>query len=184
MPTHKYKAMHPLENFRYCPLCGSSHFESNSEKSKKCENCGFEYFQNPSAANVAFIINDKNELLVERRKNEPAKGMLDLPGGFCDIGETVEEGVIREVKEETGLTIKDPRYLFSLPNIYIHSDMEIYTLDMFFFYKVEGEPEIKAMDDAAECKWVPIDEIRTEQFGLRSVRQGLLMFIEKMKIMI
>lgn len=171
--------MHPLEKFRYCPSCGSSHFESYSEKSKKCENCGFEYFQNPSAANVAFIINEKGELLVERRKHEPAKGMLDLPGGFADIGETAEEGVIREVKEETGLTIKDPEYLFSLPNVYIYSDMKINTLDLFFLYHIKGDPEVTAMDDAAECMWIPMNEIRTEQFGLRSVRQGLLMFMNK-----
>ena len=81
--------MHPLEKFNYCPVCGSSHFDISSERSKKCQNCGFEYFLNPSAANVAFILNEKGELLVERRKNEPAKGTLDLPGGFCDIGEKI-----------------------------------------------------------------------------------------------
>ena len=42
--------MHPLEKFEYCPLCGSHHFEANGATSKKCENCGFEYFMNPSAA--------------------------------------------------------------------------------------------------------------------------------------
>ena len=161
-------------------MCGSSHFENNSEKSRKCENCGFEYFMNPSAANVAFIVNENDELLVERRKNEPAKGMLDLPGGFTDIGETAEEGVIREVKEETGLTIENPKYLFSLPNVYLYSDLKINTLDMFFLYRLVGKAEITAMDDAAECMWIPLKEIKTEQFGLRSVRQGLYKFIEMM----
>ena len=84
--------MHPLDKFRYCPACGSKHFEIQDEKSKKCENCGFEYYLNPSAANVALIVNDKDELLVATRKKEPAKGTLDLPGGFADIGETAEEG--------------------------------------------------------------------------------------------
>ena len=97
--------MHPLEKFRYCPSCGSSRFEENSEKSKICKSCGFEYFLNPSSANVAFIINAKGELLVERRKENPGKGTLDLPGGFSDISETAEEGVRREVKEETGLIV-------------------------------------------------------------------------------
>ena len=78
--------MHPLLKYEYCPMCGSHHFVENSEKSRKCENCGFELFMNPSAANVAFIMNKKGELLVERRKQEPAKGTLDLPGGFADPG--------------------------------------------------------------------------------------------------
>ena len=110
--------MHLLEKFKYCPVCGSHHFEVSGERSKKCDNCGFEYFMNPSAANVAFIVNGKGEILVERRKNEPAKGTLDLPGGFAEPGETAEEGVRREVHEETNLTVLEAEYLFSLPNVY------------------------------------------------------------------
>ena len=55
--------MHPLELFKYCPKCGSPHFEVNNEKSKRCADCGFVYYFNSSAATVAFILNDKNELL-------------------------------------------------------------------------------------------------------------------------
>mgnify|MGYP002595502819 CR=1 FL=1 len=76
---------HPLAQFLYCPECGSSHFEVNNEKSKKCADCGFVYYFNPSAATVALILNEKNELLVCRRAKEPAKGTLDLPGGFIDM---------------------------------------------------------------------------------------------------
>ena len=92
---------HPLDLFQYCPECGSSHFEVNNEKSKKCTDCGFVYYFNPSSATVALILNDQNELLVCRRAKEPAKGTLDLPGGFIDMNETGEEGVAREVLEET-----------------------------------------------------------------------------------
>lgn len=173
--------MHPEIKFEYCPLCGSHHFAMHSEKSRKCENCGFEYFLNPSSANVAFILNSRGELLVEKRKLEPAKGTLDLPGGFADSGETAEEGVIREVKEETGLTVKKATYIFSQPNIYRYSNMDIPTLDMFFLCEVENTEQLQAADDAAECMWIGLDDIHTEQFGLRSVRWGLSKFIEMMK---
>ena len=46
---------------------------------------------NPSAANAAFIVNEREELLVVIRKKEPAKGTYDLPGGFADEEETAEE---------------------------------------------------------------------------------------------
>ena len=82
--------MHPLEKFEYCPRCGSKHFVVHNEKSKLCENCGFVYYANPCSATAAFIINEKNELLVVKRAKEPAKGTLDLPGGFCDMYETAE----------------------------------------------------------------------------------------------
>ncbi len=124
--------IHPLEKFKYCPKCGSKHFDINNEKSKKCDNCGFTYYLNPSSATAAFILNDREELLVERRGKEPAKGMLDLPGGFCDNDETAEEGIAREILEETGINVTSTEYLFSLPNVYLYSGLEIHTLDMFF----------------------------------------------------
>lgn len=173
--------MHPLDKFLYCPVCGSRHFEIHNEKSKKCKNCGFIYYANPSSATVAFIVNGKNELLVVRRKKEPAKGTLDLPGGFVDMDETGEEGMIREVKEETNLDIVKTEYLFSIPNLYLYSGMTIHTLDMFYRCTAKDMTHVVAMDDAAEFQWIPLDEIHTDQFGLRSVRQGLARFLKEMK---
>ena len=138
--------MHPLEKFRYCPVCGSSHFEIQDEKSKRCENCGFEYFLNPSSAVAAFITNEKGELLVLTRKKDPGKGTLDLPGGFCDIAETAEEAIIREVKEETGLDVTRAEYLFSEPNKYLYSGFNIPTLDIFYHCEVADTQQVKAMD--------------------------------------
>lgn len=169
--------MNILEKFHYCPVCGSKHFSANGPKSLKCRNCNFEYFLNASSAVVAFILNRNNELLVERRKYDPVKGTLDLPGGFVDVGETTEHGIAREVREETGLEVSSAKYLFSLPNKYRYGGIDIPTLDLFFLCEVKDELALQASDDAAECMWIPVDEIHTEQFGLRSVRQGLFDFI-------
>lgn len=79
--------------------------------------------------------------------------------------------------EETGLKVTEAKYLFSLPNIYRYSRIDIHTLDMFFECKVEDESVLTANDDAAECMWVGPDDIHTEQFGLRSVRWGLIKFL-------
>ncbi len=170
---------HPLQKFQFCPVCGSSHFELNNFKSKKCRDCGFTYYANPSSATVAFILNEKNELLVVRRKNEPAKGTLDLPGGFCDMEETAEQGIMREVEEETGLQAQEVTYQFSIPNIYLYSGFTVHTLDMFFLVRVADLSHVRAMDDAAEYLWIPLDEIDVEQFGLRSIREGLKQFTLK-----
>ena len=123
---------HPLAQFKFCPKCGSPRFEVHNGKSKHCADCGFTYYFNPSSATVALIQNGRGELLVCRRGKEPAKGTLDLPGGFVDMFETGEEGVIREVKEETGLDVQRTQYLFSLPNLYLYSGFLVHTLDMFF----------------------------------------------------
>ncbi|MBP3510493.1 MAG: NUDIX domain-containing protein [Prevotella sp.] len=167
-----------LEKFNYCPKCGSKHFHTNNEKSKKCDNCGFTYYVNPSAATAAFILNSKGELLVERRGKEPGKGTLDLPGGFVDNDETAEEGIAREVMEETGLKVTRAEYMFTMPNIYLYSGVEIHTLDIFFRCEVESSDGAEAADDAAECFWLPLADVHTEQFGLRSIRHALRKFME------
>lgn len=168
---------HPLSQFLYCPECGSSRFEVHNGKSKRCADCGFVYYFNPSSATVAFILNERNELLVCRRAKEPAKGTLDLPGGFVDMYETGEEGVAREVREETGLEVKRAIYLFSLPNIYVYSGFPVHTLDMFFRCDVESAERFSAMDDVADAFFLPLSDVHPEDFGLTSVREGLKRFL-------
>ena len=173
---------HPLKKFRFCPVCGSTRFEVNNFKSKKCGDCGFSYYANPCSATAAFIVNDNDEMLVVRRAKDPARGTLDLPGGFVDMGETVEEGMRREIKEETGLDVTEIHYLFSSPNVYIYSGMGIHTLDMDFLVPVHGDPEaikaaVRAADDAAEALWIPISQVNPADFGLTSIRNAVIRFL-------
>lgn len=170
--------MHPLDQFKYCPKCGSIHFNIHNEKSKHCENCGFTYYFNSCSATVAFILNEKKELLVCRRAKNPAKGTLDLPGGFIDMYETAEEGIAREVKEETGMEVYESKYLFSIPNLYEYSGFTVHTLDMFYLCKVTDTRWFDAHDDVAECFFLPLDAINPDEFGLQSIRQGVKVFIE------
>ena len=167
--------MHPLEKFRFCPSCGSRQFVENDFKSKRCEECGFVYYANPCAATAALIVNEHNELLAVRRAKEPARGTLDLPGGFCDMDETVEQGMIRELREETGLHVRPEQisYLYSSPNVYQYSGMGIHTLDMDFLIRIDSHTPLHASDDAAECLWIPLNEVNPDDFGLDSIRLGI-----------
>lgn len=170
---------HVLDKFKYCPVCGSSHFEINNFKSKKCQDCGFSYYLNASAATVALILNDKEELLVVSRKNDPGKDMLDLPGGFIDMDETAEEGMAREVKEETGLDAAEVIYQYSYPNTYLYSGFLVHTLDMFFLVKPKSLSHIEALDDAAAYYWIPLDQIDIEKFAFESTKNGLKRFLQQ-----
>lgn len=173
------KKQHPLALFKYCPECGSARFEIHNEKSKHCADCGFTYYFNPSAATVAFILNRCGELLVCRRGKEPAKGTLDLPGGFLDMYETGEQGVAREVREETGLEVVKATYQFSLPNTYLYSGFLVHTLDQFFLCEVASDRNLSAMDDVADSFWMPLDRLSPAHFGLDSVKKGIALFLEK-----
>ena len=169
--------MHPLEKFKFCPVCGSANWTEHNFKSKVCGDCGFVYYANPSTATAAFILNSRNEMLVARRAKEPAKGTLDLVGGFVDMGETIEEGMRREILEETGLEVDAVHYLFSTPNQYLYSGMCIHTLDADFVVRVADDVKPKAADDAADCLWIPVEDVDPAEFGLTSIRHAVERFL-------
>ncbi|GHV51597.1 DNA mismatch repair protein MutT [Bacteroidia bacterium] len=167
---------HPLHQFVYCPVCGAKAFPEINGKAKQCAQCGFTYYFNPSAAVACFVRNGQGELLLVRRAKEPAKGTLDLPGGFADSFETAEDSVRREMKEETGLVVNDCRYLFSLPNIYPYSGFDVHTLDLFFECECEDFARAEACDDASGIVILPREALRPEDFGLTSIRMAVMMY--------
>lgn len=170
---------HPLTRFRHCPVCGSSEWVINNEKSKRCSACGFVYYGNMSAAVAVIILNQRGELLVCRRKKEPAAGTLDLPGGFVDIGETAEEAALREIQEELGLHVTHLSYFASIPNDYLYSDMVIHTLDLLFVGHVADFSNMVAADDVSEAFFMPLNTISPDDFGLHSIKKGIIAFLNK-----
>ena len=162
--------------FKFCPVCGSNSFVANNEKSMNCKDCGFVYYMNASAAVAAFIVNDKNELLVCKRAKEPAKGKFDLPGGFVDGNETADEAIKREIAEELNVHITESKFIFSLPNDYLYSGLTIPTLDLFFVCKIDNYKNIQAADDVESIQFIALDQLNIDDFGLNSIKKGISIF--------
>ena len=171
--------MHFSTLFKHCPVCSSKHFILNNEKSKRCESCGFVFYINASAAVAAFVQNEKGELLVCKRAKDPAKGTLDLPGGFVDSNETAEEAIKREISEELQAEVVESGYMFSLPNEYEYSGMTIPTLDLFFACKLSNYDNLRPSDDVEDCFFVALPELKPEKFGLNSIRKAVSIFVNQ-----
>ena len=104
--------------FLFCPKCGAKALRPHGPQGYCCSACAFEFFLNVAAAAAGLIVNANRELLVCVRAKDPAKGTLDLPGGFIDPNETAEEGICREIREELNLEVTGCQYFCSLPNQY------------------------------------------------------------------
>lgn len=158
-------------SFVYCPKCSARALRFRTPYAYHCDVCDFTFYLNVAAATVAIIIDNDNRLLVATRANDPGKGTFDLPGGFADPNETGEEIIRREIKEETNLETDTVQYLFSVPNEYPYGGVLYHTLDMVFRCTVKDITTLKAADDVSSLQWIPIAELKPEQFGLKSVRE-------------
>ena len=164
---------HPLADFSFCPRCGRAGLEHVHGRAIHCSGCDLTYFHNVASAVACFVLDHEDRFLLVRRARDPAKGTLDLPGGFVDPEETVEEAVARELKEETGLSPESMHLCFSLPNVYPYSGITVYTADLFYCVRVASFDGAVAMDDAGALLVRPPSAVSAEEFGLRSVRQGV-----------
>lgn len=107
------------------------------------------------ATDCVVLDSDENVLLI-RRLNEPFKGSLALPGGFVEIGETVEDACRRELREETGLEAGP----LSVVGVYSDPDRDPrgHVCSVAFWTRIAAETPL-AGDDAADAAWISeVDE--------------------------
>ncbi|HLY18674.1 MAG TPA: NUDIX hydrolase [Bryobacteraceae bacterium] len=122
----------------------------------------------------ALIFNRGRILLVERG-NEPLKGLWSLPGGALEPGETLQEGIIREVREETGLEVEPLRVLEIFERIIRDSlgAPEYHYVLIDYICRVTGG-KLCAADDASRVDWVPRGKL-----SAYPITTGTLPVIEK-----
>ncbi len=117
----------------------------------RCSQCDFVLYDSPKPATGVLVVDDRRVLLCRRAANVFKGGMWDIPGGFLEDGEGPENGARREIREETGLTIKltdllgvcqDGRY----------GAWNTDTLSVFYLARATGGV-LKAADDVAAVEW-------------------------------
>lgn len=109
---------------------------------------------------VGAVIAKDGKILLEKRKNEPGKGKWSVPGGIVELGERVEEAVVREVKEETGLDVEKPEHIDVVDSISFGEQGKIkyHFVIIDYLVKLVGGT-LKAASDAEELEWVTLDDV-------------------------
>jgi ADP-ribose pyrophosphatase YjhB (NUDIX family) len=117
-----------------------------------------EYPKHPIIGLGAAVIGPQGVLLIKRGK-PPRMGAWSLPGGAQDLGETVEEGIMREVREETGLDVEVLEIIDVVDSIHHDPDGRIkYHYTLVDACVVETGGTLKAGSDAIEAQWFSIKE--------------------------
>jgi ADP-ribose pyrophosphatase YjhB (NUDIX family) len=165
--------------FTFCPACGQASLKASGVKSFACKDCGFSFFINCAAAAMALILDESDRLLVTTRKFDPGRGGLDLPGGFAEPGEGIEEALAREIKEELNLDLNGMDYFCSCFNAYPYDQVTYPVTDLAFVCHVADFSPLAASDDVEAVRFMPIQDLNPGQFAMASARQVVSRFKNK-----
>lgn len=105
------QALKWADDHRFCTRCGTPLHPHKSELAKVCPACSHRHYPKIQPCVIVAILKDKQILLAQHHRHKD--GMYGLIAGFVEVGETLEQAVAREVAEETGLTVKNIRYIAS-----------------------------------------------------------------------
>jgi NAD+ diphosphatase len=98
---------------RFCGQCGAPNRQSRRERAKCCDTCGLVTYPRTSPAIIVLVRNGDCILLARSPRFPP--GLHSILAGFVEPGETLEEAIHREVREETGIEVENIRYMGSEP---------------------------------------------------------------------
>jgi ADP-ribose pyrophosphatase YjhB (NUDIX family) len=175
--------------FKYCPSCASQNIRFEKNKVFRCPDCGFTYYHNIAAATgcVITVPDSPPRIMFLVRGKEPAKGKLDLPGGFVDLGEGALDGLIRELREEIGWAppqgesmTKNVRLFASFPNVYPYKNIVYNTCDLFFTCSAPGleEGDLHLQEsEVAGVRFLKNSEINYDDLAFDSTRRAIKTFI-------
>lgn len=146
--------------FRYCPRCATrlrwmtEYVEDG--KHQTCPSCGFTFYENPIGATEAYIIKDGRVLFVPRART-PRKGYWDVPGGFMSGFEQPERAIIREVKEELGVTFTPLALIGTHTDHYLWKGKDYAVIVLSYVGTMSGR--LRHSDEIGTPTWFPLNQL-------------------------
>lgn len=162
--------------FKFCPQCAKDSLTFVDKHYITCKQCDFLYFHNV-ASSCAAIITVKNKVLLTKRAKNPGKGMWDLPGGFVDPNENLEQALSREIQEELGIELNEFTYLMSQTNRYHYQGIDYNTCDCIFSVQLTAIPAINFdPSEIAEIEWQELSSINLDNIAFPSIRAAIVAY--------
>lgn len=148
-----------MKEYRYCPLCATSleprTFEGREHPACPAAGCGFVHWDNPLPV-VAALVEVAGGIVLARNRDWPEK-VFGLITGFMEKGEEPEAAVLREVREELGVSGHVAAFIGLVPFEAMNQ--------LLIAYHITSEGEPRAGDELAEVKIVPRDRLKAWPFG-------------------
>ena len=159
-----------LEDARFCPRCGQ-HATVDFPRSINCPHCGYGAYYNPKPVAAAIPTTASNEIILLKRGFDPGKDLWTFPGGFVDLGESVEQAAHREAQEELAIDIE----LTSLVGVY--SNQEDRVVLIVFAATTTDTPQ--TTPEATEITLFKPDEIPWQELAFWSTTNALQDFLAR-----
>jgi NAD+ diphosphatase len=147
---------------RFCANCGASTSVSGGGLVRRCANCGASHFPRTDPVVIMLVESDGRALLGSRAGWPDSR--YSILAGFVEPGETPEEAVIREVREESGITAHTPRYVSSQPWPFPSSLM------LGFEALSDGGNPSAGDRELSDVRWFTRDELRAAQSGTGEIQ--------------
>lgn len=149
---------------RYCGRCGTATADKVDERAKLCPACGYTAYPRVSPAMMALVTRG-HELLLARSRRFANTSMYSALAGFVEAGETIEDCVRREVREEVGVEVDDLRYFGSQSWPFPHSLMIAYTAEY------AGGDICLEDEEIVEARWFAADALPQMPPGVSIARR-------------
>jgi ADP-ribose pyrophosphatase YjhB (NUDIX family) len=153
-----------LDEARFCPRCGRT-AEVRAPRSIHCAHCGYAAFFNPKPVACALPRTDTGGVWLVRRGFDPGKGRWSMPGGFVDLGESVEQAAAREVAEE----LEVQATIGALVGVYSGASDRVVVIA--YEATIDGEP--RPTPEAPEARAFALDAIPWDELAFASDRLAL-----------
>jgi ADP-ribose pyrophosphatase YjhB (NUDIX family) len=159
-----------LDQARFCPRCGRP-AEVAYPRSISCPHCGYGAYYNPKPVAAAIPVTPSGEIILLKRGFEPGKDLWTFPGGFVDLGETVEAAAKREAREEIEADVE----LTGLVGVYSRAEERV----VLIVFAAETGDTPSTTDEALEVRAFAPDEIPWEELAFWSTTNALKDFLAR-----